>query len=352
LDDHCFRAIKETRPELLLTDDIVDSIILRSLGFASVPIVGLSKINEYGLNLLDRLFAVERFSNDLDLDGPCTSRTPSPSELAEAQRVYPPDQWWVLPGPNELINQDEDHVRISIVTWSLRALSLAEPVAIRTALQYLRELEAFCDLPIYEIQQWSPTSHQMASLQFALKQRNFGWAKKAVRESLVSSSDGLPSARRNNPPPDLTTALEEVQQAFACEANSGFWPRCKSALAAYQLAIQRVVLGPLVGQTQGITDPMERAMHAQLADLYCLFTNAMFPMRERMFAGLQPYPSSTQTDDGKALSNSLAISKQILTLTSQILQCRHHKPRPRPTQRTTSGSPPWSFAGSDSAMMN
>src|SRR5262249_21373288 len=58
-DSRTLRALEATFGQLVLTDDLVDAIVLRSLGLAAAPIVGLSELDDAGIARLSTYFGVE-----------------------------------------------------------------------------------------------------------------------------------------------------------------------------------------------------------------------------------------------------------------------------------------------------
>ncbi len=342
-DKHSYSAIDRTWPELILTGDLEDAILLRSLGFAAAPIVGVSELDNYGLHLLGRYFGVKRPENLRFRDDKCTPQTRTPAEKAAAQRNYAPPELMSLPGCHSVGADAQNFVTMTIANWSPKDLSLVEPPAIRLAVRYLRDLNSFRGHDLFDVNLWAPTSHPMASMKFALARHELGWAKRAIFDSLVWDKRSMAVIPENKPPIDMATAIEQLQDAFLHDSgNSDSKKRSEAALAAYQSVVQRDLLGPITQQTQAIADPFERAIHAQWADLYALFLEKMLGIREGMFAGLKVNPRNREINDKKGdpknVSELLAISKQLLALTNRVLPCTKCKPIRKPASHTASSS--------------
>jgi hypothetical protein len=351
LDKHSYWAIEGTWRELILTDSLEDAIVLRSLGFAAAPVVGLADLDDYGLKLLGSYFGVKRSPSDHGRDDKCKPQPRTADEQAAAQRIYARPGLWSLPGCNKS-KDAENFLTMTLANWSPKALSLVEPPAIRSAVRYLQDLKSFQNLDLFEVNLWSPTTHQMASMKFALARREAGWAKSAVFDTLDLNNRSLALIPENKPPIDLATAVEEMQHAFLNDSgDAGSRKRYKVALATYQSVVQRDLLGPLTRQTKAIADPFERAMHAQWADLYAVFAEKMLGMRERMYADLKANPQNCKSDDKNDVTVLLSISKQMLLLTNHILRCTRKKTSPKPTKHTTS-SGSRRFGGLDLPMLN
>ena len=117
----------------------------------------------------------------------------------------------------------------------------------------------------------------------------------------------------------MASALEQARQAFARRtSDSDSVRQCQAAVGVYEEAVQRDVLAPLMRQAQAIEDPTDRGTHVQLADWHALFAEKIFPIRERMFAGAGANSPDNHDDDRKSVSELLAISKQIISLTNQF----------------------------------
>lgn len=349
-DKHTYWAIEGGSDELILTDTLEDAIVLRSLGFAAAPIVGLSELDDYGVTLLGTLFGAKRRPSQHGMDRQCAPQRPTPQEQAAAERIYEQRKFLVLPGCHRVGPDAENFVTLAIARWSPKSLSLAEPQSVRVALNYLNDVRRFLNVELFEVNHWTPTSHHLAGINFGVTNGEVGWVKSALFESFDQPNRDLEQLMQaDTSPRDLAVAIQKLQQAFFRDSgDSGSRKRCKAAVEAYRAVLERDLLGPMTRQAEQVTDPFLRGVHIQWVDLYTLFTDKMLAIREQMFASLKPDPRNAKADvDKKLTAELLTIHKQLMALAPYIVRCpKNHKPSRKPAEHKANSSSP-RFGGLD-----
>src|SRR5262249_53525745 len=145
-DSRTLRALEATFGQLVLTDDLVDAIVLRSLGLAAAPIVGLSELDDAGIARLSTYFGVE---------GPAAEESATSCSAAQTVTV---NQYGTQRFGQQLLSGFQDYgvVSLTIATWSPTSPQGGELVAVKTATAYLSNLARFRGLAIVDINEWTP----------------------------------------------------------------------------------------------------------------------------------------------------------------------------------------------------
>ena len=353
-DGHSYRAINGFWHELILTAYLPDAIVLRGLGFAAAPVVGITELDDYGLKLFGKYFGTTRYRGDHDATIETKLGPPKPEEQAARERIYEPASVWAMPGRNSFGPNAKHFVTVSIARWSLMPLSLVEPESVQMALSFLDDLQRYFAVDLFELQHWTPTPHDLKKIKFALRKREVRWILEALLASFGERCRSLDSLlQKDNAPRDLAAAIHAMQQVYMASPGDSFaLERRPSVVAAYLAIMQRDLIGPLMGQLQTIDDPRERAVHAQLVDLYTLFADKMLSLRKQKFAAMRASPRQYDAVDPKDVRELLAMSKQMTSLVSLLLSCnRKHKRTPKSVKLPTNG-PTRRFGGLGSATQN
>jgi len=354
LDRHSFRAIEGHCKSLILTGTLEQTIFLRTFGFAAAPIVGLSALDDHGLILLGKLFGVRRQPSEYSSGRQSSPRSHTPDDEAAVRNMYPSPEHWVLPGCHSLSKDADDFVTLTIARWSLESLSPTEPAAIQPALQFLKDLGRFQNVELFDVNTWSPSSHQLAAMQFALARHEPGWEKRALFASLDLDCRSMTWVQKSSQELDLTTAIEQMREAFLRDnGDRDSSKRSATAMAAYRGAFHKTFVSPMTLKTQAVVDPFERAAHTVFADLFEVFAEKMVAMRKRMYASARPNQANgNQGDDKTATAELLAISKQLTALSKQVVPCSPNRSRSFKPLKHTMDNSSRRFGESDLVMPN
>jgi hypothetical protein len=145
------------KKDLFLTGSLDDAIVLRSLGMAATPVVGLNNIGSRELKQLCKHVGLERWSkNALERDAACQAHL-----VEEARRTSRDSSQSSVPrtAQSPAAKRDEQSgqcVELAFVNWSLSKLSLASPAPIASALEHLTNLNRFCGLEVCNILEMRP----------------------------------------------------------------------------------------------------------------------------------------------------------------------------------------------------
>ncbi|HEX3655953.1 MAG TPA: hypothetical protein VHV55_09110 [Pirellulales bacterium] len=382
-DQHTYQALAGRWRRLLLTSDMEDAILLRSVGLAAAPITGLDALNDQGLTLLSEIFGIQRAASDHEWEdthdegqaaalpdapsgpgdlghaaGPLPIRpTPSgPAGLAAAAQV--PSHPYLIPGTGDLGKDADEHVPLTIVKWSPRLRSSTELEPVRRAVRYLDELHRFRGLELFEVEHWVRAEDEVEALEFALDRGEPGWVKEALLQSLDTSTGSITVPQRHalvsTAPCDFSTAVQQLHEALLGDSE-GHISRAtqRQALRAYHRLASQQIIEPMLRQAEAVSDPVERCLRLQLAQLNALFLEKMPTVRERLLRnGSQPAAGSPELGHDKSISELLAISSQLLNIAKEVKTWnRNTNPPPkRPPRTLTINSP--RFANSDAVSKN
>ena len=145
-------------PQLFLTGGLQDSILLRSMGLAAVPVWGLTRITEQELKLLENHFQIRCRSSDRFQESTEAVKTP--------QQAY---------GGSEAIS--DTMIRLVLVNWSPIRCSFESNCQIHCAIQFLLQLEEYFKYEVADIEVWAPTLNSREALEFGLAHQQPGWIK-------------------------------------------------------------------------------------------------------------------------------------------------------------------------------
>ena len=252
---------------------------------------------------------------------------------------------------------DDEPIPLTIVQWSPHSLSATEPVAAGNAMRELKTLQAYLRLDLYAILRWRPSEQDVATLQFALSRGEIGWLREALLDSAFANIrrlvSGTADAAAHTPATDLAGAIEQLHDAILAAPDAQNRQLYREALVNYHRIAMRQVTGPVLRQAETASDPLERAMLLQFAQLNALFLEKSPGVRELVLRGVARPKESLKDGDDKSVSELLAISSQLVTLAKEMTKWNRTNPH-SPAKRATSPTLNLSrrFGNSDSAMRN
>ena len=352
-DQHTHRVLCGPQRQVWLTEHFADIVLLRSLGLAAAPLVGLAGASANQMEMLGQFYGVTRTLSLRELEeaseaalDPDAADDETPTQELDPDNLLnllpgrqrststmplPPggDPTFIFAGSNHGGNKEEDHVPLGLVMWSLHSLSLAESPQARRAIDSLTELQTHRGLEIDHIDLWAPRESDLATLQFALARRESEWIKAALLDSLhmgLRSLDVVMPAVIK-PPLDMAAALDQLQEALLDPAKDNSRNRRREALVSYLRAAGRQLGGPILRRAQATLDPLERSLWMQFAELNTIFLSRSPIAREQLLQGFAPGGSESSTPN-KSVPELLAVSRQLVTLAKEIRKCRHATDRP------------------------
>jgi hypothetical protein len=347
-EEHSYRAIEGYWRKLLLTATLEETILLRSLGFAAAPVVGVTELNDSGVDLLGEYAGLRRAPR-ANGQGEPRLLAPSPAEQARRRLIYPQPVLYDLPGCHAIgPHADEvNHVKLSLVSWSPQGISLDVGKSMQAAMAFFENLRSFVGLEFHNLHLWLPTRGDMDGLDFAVRQRDLNWAIRSLFTSLDANAGPYDKVLRKQSPIDLATAIEQLQNALKPTTELGSPARRKRAIDVYRQAAERYLVGPMRRHAQTIKDPFEGARQLQQADLWMLWSETMLKIREELASDRT---DNTAADKNNHLKDLLAIGKQILATETRKPLC---PPTDKPkSKRGKSKKTSRRFAGLDFRMRN
>ncbi len=78
---------------------------------------------------------------------------------------------------------EDNFVPVTLARWSPTLLSIDEPSAVRSAVEFLKDLKRFLNVDLFDVNHWSPTLHHIDWLRFALNSGEVRWVKDALQDS-------------------------------------------------------------------------------------------------------------------------------------------------------------------------
>jgi hypothetical protein len=363
---------------VFVTDTIVDTILLRSFGLAAAPIAGLGRLNQDGIKLLCDYYGVKQSLSDREMEeedlraenedeeGQSGSET---ANLGAGQDSHDPTAGsvssslpqmprYLIPGTGYVGKDSDEFVRLVLVRWSPSRLSNTESPKIKQAIDDLVALKRFRRLDIQEIGQWSPKDEELAAINFALERGEPEWVKGAFLDSAYSGICSLGEKDKatkaaGTPPKDLPGAVAHLQETLIGGADEKSRQRRKEALLNYHRVVERCVTLPMLRQAEAMTDPLDRSLQVQFAQLNTLFLEKAPTVHERIHQQMgQQREESAKNEGEKSVSELLAISAQMVALAKELMKC---KPRTKTLTHGASGMQlvhSRRFADSDLAMKN
>ena len=331
-DAHTLKALELSSGALLLTGDVEDTILFRSLGLPAVPIAGVADFSHQDLLLLDESFGVAHGPDDdpepyeeqsIGPTDPANSPVGSPTAVAGPS---------YLPFGNASDSELDEEIRLTVVRWSPRSLSPAECDTVTQAVRYLHELEKFRRLDLGVVNEWLATADLLERIEFALARQEPSWVIDAVLDSLLlarSFQSGQRSAEKNAPD-DLVTVIEQLQDAHLEQHDPGGRNRQKASLA-YRRMVTRQITGPMRRQALAAADPSEQARQMIFAELFDVFVQKVQSVNVALSRPAAAGSAMARSHQD-AVSELLTISNKLIPLAKELssstLPYKLHPKRP------------------------
>lgn len=350
-DKHTFDALDDVaEQEVFLTDTITDTILLRAFGLAAAPIVGLSRLNQAGVDLLCEHYGAKRRLSereeeeleDAQQDDHGLESAPDPRDPLHRQRSHAAKvnsgpttaakaPRYVLPGAASgyVGKQQADFIRLTLVRWNPYRMSTTDPASMQPAIDELLALKRHRRLNLDEVHQWTPEESELETVRFALARGEPDWLRSAFLDCVHSGIDMLwivrPEPAIQSLPTDLAGAVEHLQETMQGAVDKDSRDRRRQALHNYNRVVARQVTRPMLRKAEGATDPLDRALQLQFVQLNTLFMEKAPTVRERMLLGLSQQGEESLKGGDKSVSELLAISSQLVALAREMTKW---KPRP------------------------
>jgi hypothetical protein len=253
--DFYTRSLAREHGYIVATTSIVELALYRSLGLPVTLCIGLRSLSMNGLQAIDNLFQNLGPSPAAEFDLP---------EVPAAARPKAP------PAPPNL------RPCMLLAGWSLLNLKAEPETEIRDVAAYLLEVRKQLDINFEGIAVAEPSGEIIERLRFRATFARVG----PVRELLIKY--GLTSNRcmeylcgatgpRLN---DLPALQNELLAAYASgSGNDSHSTTVQAARTRYEEAVRRDMTDPLMRKGLSLNDPVEGAVHVQLATVANLFHN-------------------------------------------------------------------------------
>jgi hypothetical protein len=330
-----------SRHSLLATETLADAVLLRSLGIAAAPAIGMNRLNAEEVGLLEKYYGVlrepsEREKEEAELrqgdDADDDVGWEPEDYLEEPEELRPEDlefseTAYILPRNGDSGAESDDHVSLIFVQWSPHSLSPERPRGIKQAIDYLHELADYRSLELMDVMEWAIDDRDLAAMQFSLARRETSWAKDVIFDSLFGKQqpiDLVQSTRAPAASADLAAELDRMNAAVFTDCTDTRSPEQRREIVrGYVHLAQKHFAFPLVREAQEASDPLEQSMWIQMAELQAAFLAKASAVREQ-WAGLPTLAPecSGRTDSVKEM---LAISGRLLSLTKELSTCRQQR---------------------------
>ncbi len=324
-DDWTLNGIQwQKRTALFLTSTLEDAILLRSMGMAASPVVGLERLGKKGVEQLCNFFGLTKSVTTLERDAAYQSfiadeerrlsRSCSTSQRATSNSEQP-----------RTCNKStvaKHQFKLTLTNWSPTQLSLAIPEHIRSAKSHLAALLHFCQLSTSNTAEWLPEQKEFDGIRFAVTQREPDWIHDAVIESWFKSEYERAKHKAQQvspPPPDMRDVLQRLYKIDPLESGEKAISRQKQAMLEYDQVVRQESIGGLLREAQNTADPVKRTKLVQLAQLH--------EIAQELFSELRPCAQISKKSAGR-LNRSLASGGKdpispYLKVTNQIQMLAH-----------------------------
>jgi hypothetical protein len=377
-DKNTYSVLAGNDRNVFVTDTIVDTVLLRSFGLAAAPIAGLGRLNQEGIELLCDYYGVKQNLSDREEEeadlraekeaeeaqsnsetanlGP--GRNTQESIAGAGATTIPQMPRYMIPGTGYVGKDNDEFVQLVLVRWSPSRMSNSESPKIKQTIDDLVALKRFRRLDIQEIGQWSPKDEELAAINFALERGEPEWVKGAFLDSVYASLCSLgqqPDRSKvvGSPPKDLPGAVAHLHETLLGGDDDKSRQRRKESLLNYQRVVERCITSPMLRQAEAMTDPLDRSLQVQFAQLNTLFLEKAPAVHERIHQQMgQQREESAKNESEKSVSELLAISAQMVALAKELMKC---KPRTKTLNHGASAMHlvhSRRFADSDLAMKN
>jgi hypothetical protein len=104
--------------------------------------------------------------------------------------------------------------------------------------------------------------------------------------------------------------------------------RHKEALRNYHRVVAQQITMPMLRQSEQATDPLERTLQIQFAQLNALFLDKAPAVRELALGEIGPSDKAVKNTTENAVTQWLAISNQLVTLAKELMKWKPRKSKP------------------------
>jgi hypothetical protein len=338
-------AFHRQQRRVLLTATLVDAVVLRALGLAAVPIVGLDNLSSQYVEYLGQYYGVtrdpsarerEEAEDQCDDDGHprCseTAGTPQnpPSSFNSSPTCAHPS--YFLPMSGHVGFEDGNHLPLVLVNWSVHQLSREDPAATNQAICFLHKLATYRGLDISEVSSWKPSAAELGAIHFGLARGERGWAQDALRDSLYSSSHMLQLAKTSSAASaslcDLEFSRKNLYRQLCGEpARFDRQQQVSASLNYIKVAIEQLS-GPILRRAKTTEDPLEVSLCTQFVELYSLFVSQATLASEQALRGLSQ--GLDQQHAQQVIKNVTTLSSKLVSVAKELGKCKtstHLPPR-------------------------
>ncbi len=322
---------------MFATDTIADTILLRSFGLPAAPIVGLDRLNQHAVDLLCQNYGVVQGASPREQDeqdwaamrenghgheAAVHPQDPMPSGTDCAAPAAPKMPPYIAPASANVGQDDAGHIRLTFVRWTIHAMSKTAPPSLQRTIDGLMKLKKYRRLELNEITEWTPADRDLQSLQFALDQREPDWIKSALLDCAFYGFSNIEDAGTRTttvaPPAGLAAAMDHLQGIMLQAPHDMSRQRMKEALCNYHRTVNQQITVPLLRQAAAASDPLDRAMQLQFAQLNALFLEKAPRVREQALAGLVERNPKTGKLDDQGVHELLAMCAQLVALAKEM----------------------------------
>lgn len=369
-DRRTFEMLDGAEQAMFATDTIHDAILLRSFGLPAAPVVGLDRLNQQAVDLLCQYYGTEQEMSERESEeqylatmnqsdhgheSAVNPQDPLQRRRGGAARATPAMPPYIVPGSGNVGPDKEDGIRLTLVRWTIHAMSKTDAPSMQRTIDELMTLAKHRRLELNEISNWTPTDQNFESLRFALDRREPDWIKSALLDCSFEGISNIEYAKTKTiavaPPTSLAAAVDHLQGMMLKSPDEKSRQRLKEALNNYHRVVGQQVTVPLLRQAEAAGEPLERAMQLQFAQLNALFLEKAPRVREQTLLGLvQRNPETGKLED-KGVNELLAISAQLVALAKEL---KWKSRRPMKTSRvpTSKFIPARRFGNSDLVAKN
>jgi hypothetical protein len=349
-DKHSFDTLMPSRRFVLLARDIRDAVILRSLGLAAAPITGVCDLTGRDVEWLGKFYGVKREPSlrereeaeeqqdagsafagqqddeDNDADLKADAELP-PSPFNSSPRCAEPR--YIIRGSGYMGTENDDHVQLVLVKWSVHEMSLVEPAVTLRAVTALNELYRYRQVDVSEMSTWRPSDDQLAAIRFGLSRQEARWATDALLDSLHGSMRRLEVARSSGLSKESVADLESARKALDKVLFGGSGTDGRHRVPAVQHYVQTAgdqLCSLIMRRAKAATNPVELSLLLQFADLNALFLGQAPLASENVLRGLTQGVDVAQVE--KQIKSVLALSNKLVTVGKELSRCKTQSSTP------------------------
>jgi hypothetical protein len=259
LRDARTRALADAGEGMIFAaDSLADVAVLRGLGLAAVPMVGLECLDYSGLRKIAAAFGGgcvgHKGDQPVKLPPECFEPEPNGTSDNRKRRVIPRS--------------------LTLVTHSLVRPSLEIAAGFRTVASHLARFQRYMDADIWDLFVWWPTEDELLGLRYCIEIGALGEARLRVldneelKDLKIFIDPGRTPARRDAPA-GLPAVLGRVREDRAKRRRSPSEERhYQASLDEYERVVDRDLIASLVEQALEIPCPVAQNQGIILAETF------------------------------------------------------------------------------------